>query len=174
MAMIEYNFVPFLYLDHDWIAPHWEYVSRHVQAIILLYAVNSRQSFNQLQRFYKDHFQGSETGSLLANKPIWLMANKTDLPPKDWEVTTQQSEAFAKTIGARFLSVSARTKKGLEEEDMVGILKGVILAGTEAKAGADETEEKGGRGEGGKKIGDGWSLHDVSERLKKLLHKGDN
>lgn len=173
MAMIEYSFVPFLYLDHDWIAPHWEYVSQHAHAIILLYAVTSRQSFNQLQRFYKDHFQDSETGSLLANKPVWLMANKTDLPLKDWEVSTQQGEAFAKTIGARFLSVSARTKEGLEEEDMVGILKGVILADTEAKAGADEEEGKGGREEGGKNIGYGWSFHDVSARLKRLLHKDD-
>lgn len=80
-------------------------------------------------------------------------------------------------IGVRFLSVSARTKDGLGEEDMLGILKWVILADTEAQAGADRNKGKGRKRKsrkrkGRKKMRDQWSFHDMRERLKRLVSQG--
>ncbi|WVQ85108.1 hypothetical protein IAT38_007273 [Cryptococcus sp. DSM 104549] len=82
---------------------------RGAQGVILVYDVSSRQTFDELLKWFKeiDTYCGEGIVKM-------VVGNKVD---KEFsrQVTTEEGQAFAKRMGALFVECSAKTKYGVPE-----------------------------------------------------------
>lgn len=83
------------------------------ESFVLVYAVNSRDSFDGLYEFSSlvERIRDTE----LWRVPLVVVANKTDLPEDEWQVTEEEGRQFAERIGAPILFSSAMTGKNVTE-----------------------------------------------------------
>lgn len=75
---------------------------KNANGILLVYAVNSRISFDKLQEWV------DEVNKFANNLPIIIVGNKNDLE-EERQVSREEGENFAKKINCNFYEVSAKT-----------------------------------------------------------------
>lgn len=136
---------------------------RYSDATIIVYDVTDRHSFKAVPVFHRmartacgvenrrrSHLVFSSFRRLpdipSARKPIIIMANKCDMPEKDWAVTREEGQRLATLDKATiFMEVSAKTGLGLQKVNTLSkILDQIYLAQVE-KDGNDEGEGKSSR-----------------------------
>jgi small GTP-binding protein len=81
---------------------------KDAKAIILVYDVTSKKSFDEIKNYWYEQIKqlGSE------NIVIAIAANKYDLY-EEKQVSNEEGEEFAKSIGAIFVSTSAKNASGI-------------------------------------------------------------
>ena len=96
-------------------------------AVILVYAINDRNSFNALDKWLLKISEASD----ISKKPIIVIGNKSDLDDKR-QVSYEEGENFAKNKGYNFYETSAKTGENINEafndifEQLYKILEGEI------------------------------------------------
>ncbi|KAF8817732.1 hypothetical protein IE077_003383 [Cardiosporidium cionae] len=58
---------------------------------------------------------GSRLDAEITRQPVILVANKSDLPEKDKQITRTEAEMKAEELGIPFVEVSAKTGEGVNE-----------------------------------------------------------
>ena len=74
--------------------------------------------------------------------PLVLVANKTDLPEEEWQVTEREGTAFASRIGATYVATSAKTGANVELAFATLIRRVVAMRANEQKSGEAERKKK--------------------------------
>lgn len=82
---------------------------RGAHAVMLVFAINDRESFDHLHEWTQDVHRFA-TGGV----PIVLIGNKADCPQGDVAVSDEEAEALAKHLGATYMKTSARTGAGVD------------------------------------------------------------
>jgi GTPase SAR1 family protein len=83
--------------------------SRGAQGALLVYDVTSRESYENVQKWFDRARQlGGE------HLQAVLVGNKTDLPPHERQVSTQEGEALAAELGLPFIETSALSGSNVE------------------------------------------------------------
>jgi GTPase SAR1 family protein len=84
---------------------------RSCEAYILVYSVNSRNSFAESKLFY-DQIVGC-----LGESPVnaVLIGNKVDLATRQHKVSQEEGKKMAKLLNIPFLETSAKTGENVEE-----------------------------------------------------------
>jgi len=82
-------------------------------AFILVYAVTSRQSLDELRQIWNEitSIRGSDMESI----PVMLVGNKCDETASQREVTTSEGAALSKTWKCGFMETSAKTDHNVKE-----------------------------------------------------------
>ena len=79
-------------------------------AVVLVYAINDRNSFNALDKWLLKISEASD----ISKKPIIVIGNKSDLDDKR-QVSYEEGENFAKNKGYNFYETSAKTGENINE-----------------------------------------------------------
>ena len=82
---------------------------KNAEGIILVYAVNNIESFKSVRETRDNIIKSHPKATFMV-----LVANKNDLDPSEWEVTTQQGKDLANEFGIPFCETSAKLGTGLE------------------------------------------------------------
>jgi Ras-related protein Rab-5C len=82
---------------------------RNAAAALLVYSINDRDSFNQVDIWLRSLQDNTPSGVL-----VFLVGNKSDLD-ENRQVSIQEGQDKATTIHATFSEVSAKTGLGIEE-----------------------------------------------------------
>jgi len=83
---------------------------RGAHAVMLVFALDDRDSFANLQEWLGDvHRFGSQ------GVPVVLVGNKADCPIEQVAVSDEEAEALARSLGAQYVKTSARLNKGVDE-----------------------------------------------------------
>ena len=96
-------------------------------AVVLVYAINDRNSFNALDKWLLKISEASD----ISKKPIIVIGNKSDLDDKR-QVSYEEGKNFAKNKGYNFYETSAKTGENINEafndifEQLFKILEGEI------------------------------------------------
>ena len=145
----------------------WNQYLKTSDAFLLVYSVSSKESFKRLRSLYRVRFEESREAK---PKPVWILANKSDLPKELWEVETQDGQDFASSIGAKFLSVSAMTGECLQRDDAVRIATELLLHRVEGRAEEDVENrvEECARRDTSRS---GWSLQEMCKNLRRMVGK---
>ena len=85
-------------------------VIKTVDALILVYSITSRQSFNNLESWIKQLNDVTD----LSKKPVIIIGNKSDLNELR-EVSYEEGQSYAKTHGYNFYETSALTGEKVKE-----------------------------------------------------------
>jgi len=83
---------------------------RGAHAVMLVFALNDRESFDHLCEWTQDVQRFATAGV-----PIVLIGNKADCPHGDVAVSDEEAEALAKHLGGVYMKTSARTGGGVDE-----------------------------------------------------------
>jgi Ras-related protein Rab-8A len=83
---------------------------RGAHAVLLVYAVDDRQSFENLHEWMGDVQRFATAGV-----PVVLVANKCDCRPDEVAVPDEEAEALAQRMGAVYAKASARMNQGVDE-----------------------------------------------------------
>jgi GTPase SAR1 family protein len=81
---------------------------RNAAAGIIVYAINDRQSFDEIDEWLTSFTENTEDAAVL------LVGNKCDLDDER-DISTQEGREKAITVGAAFTEVSAKSGLGIEE-----------------------------------------------------------
>lgn len=117
------------------------FLMRHCDAFIYVYDVGNRSSFDDMRQHYEGVLVSRSREApycTLGCSPscpprpdysgsVFVVANKIDLAPGEWQVTMQEGEDFCKSIGAIFIRMSAKTGEGGGTSIMRAITKQIIL-----------------------------------------------
>jgi GTPase KRas protein len=87
-----------------------EQYMRSGEGFILVYAINSRSSFEEIQTFYQQILRVKDSDYV----PLTLVGNKCDLDAER-EVSTIEGKEIAKKMNAKFMESSARYRINVEE-----------------------------------------------------------
>lgn len=160
---------------------------KHGDAVFLVYSVADRESFDMAGTFYQDlctavqRMNPEEVAPTAAGAPhrlkipVWVVANKTDLPAESWRVTAQEGEELSRKVGGRFMSVSTKTDDGFEEGQLQDIVSWVLLAKianqatSVAPAPTGERPKTRPRMRPRERKRSRWSLHRLSDKVKKMF-----
>ncbi|KAH7020286.1 P-loop containing nucleoside triphosphate hydrolase protein [Ilyonectria destructans] len=137
---------------------------QHGEAFLLVYDVTDRASFELLRTIHSGLFGPKEE-----EKPVWVLATKTDQPQQNWAVSMQEGAEFSTTINAKFLTVSAQTGEGLGKDDAVELASEVIISKALKLANAEATGAVRDLNSGQSRSR--FSLHGLRDKVKELLHK---
>jgi len=86
---------------------------RSGQGFLLVYAVNSRTSFEECKNLRNQILRARDKD---ADKvPIVLLGNKCDMPAEDREVTAEEGKALAQEFGCIFFETSAKENINVTE-----------------------------------------------------------
>jgi GTPase KRas protein len=110
------------------------------EAFALVYAVNSRDSFESLVEFADLISRLRDCD--VKRVPLVLIANKTDLPEEDWQVCEREGTAFASRIGATYVATSAKTGANVELAFATLIRRVVAMRNAEVKSETSERKKK--------------------------------
>jgi Ras-related protein Rab-1A len=78
---------------------------RGVHGLIIVYAINSRVSFDSLKSYWLPELKRELADPDI---PKILVGNKCDINSSDRQVTAEEGQAYARTLGAQFVETSAR------------------------------------------------------------------
>ena len=103
-----------------------QFVVKDADALILVYDVSNRASFEALNSFYEAALPvladlptpRRKEATSGRRKPVAVLAHKADLPREEWLVGSEEGRWFAEGIGARFWEGSAKENTGLSEMTM--------------------------------------------------------
>lgn len=84
---------------------------RPAHAVVLVFDVTSRQTFEELERFYHRVVQTKDTASF----PMVLVANKCDVPEDRRVISSEMGRRLAREWGCAFVETSAKQRIGCEE-----------------------------------------------------------
>lgn len=87
-----------------------EQYMRSGEGFILVYAINSRPSFEEIQTFYQQILRVKDCDYI----PITLVGNKCDLD-NEREISQNDGKDMAKRMNAKFMESSARYRINVEE-----------------------------------------------------------
>lgn len=89
------------------------------EGFILVYSLNSRDSFDEVLEFAGLISRVKDVD--IRKVPLLLLGNKCDLPEEEWEVSEQEGKELAKNLGAKFFLTSAYLTINIQEsfEQMV-------------------------------------------------------
>ena len=79
------------------------------QGFIIVFALNERETFDKISEIHEDLLTTKGATSV----PLVICGNKCDLDGK--EVTTEEAQKFAQSIGAKYLETSAKNKINVDE-----------------------------------------------------------
>jgi GTPase KRas protein len=102
------------------------------QGFILVYAINSRSSFDEIHDFRAQILRVKDKESV----PSVLVGNKCDLE-NERQVTTQEGEDLAKSWNCPFFETSAKTRVNVEESffQLVREIRKVNVANQGSRSG---------------------------------------
>jgi GTPase KRas protein len=83
------------------------------EGFVLVFAVNSRDSFDALVEFFELIERVRDCA--VSKVPIVLVANKVDVDIEDWQVSKNEAELFASRMGCKLELASAMTGQGVDE-----------------------------------------------------------
>jgi len=86
-----------------------EQYMRTGEGFLLVYSIASRQSFEEIQLFQQQILRVKDKDYF----PIIIVGNKCDLEPER-EVTRQEGDALARSMGCKFIETSAKTRLNVE------------------------------------------------------------
>ena len=87
-----------------------EQYMRSGEGFILVYAINYRPSFEEIQTFYQQILRVKDCDSI----PMTLVGNKCDLE-NEREVSTNEGKELARKMNAKFVEASARYRINVDE-----------------------------------------------------------
>lgn len=87
-----------------------EQYMRTGEGFLLVYAINSRNSLDELQVFYEQIQRVKDT----ENVPVLVVGNKSDLE-SERQVSYEEGLAFARSLNCPFLETSAKQRINVEE-----------------------------------------------------------
>ncbi|KAI1377095.1 P-loop containing nucleoside triphosphate hydrolase protein [Hypoxylon crocopeplum] len=105
-------------------------VGNECNAYTFIYDVTSKKSFETLVEIIKDLLNIESVSKDQQSKlpPIFVIANKIDLPESDWEVSMEEGQQFAERVGAfAFVPVSAKTGERCNKEMMAELASYFLL-----------------------------------------------
>jgi hypothetical protein len=76
---------------------------------VLLYSVSSRQSFVSLVQIHEMYSQPESLSRIGTKKPVMIVASDIDLPPNEWQVTTEEGNKLLVTLVQAFAQYQQRT-----------------------------------------------------------------
>lgn len=88
---------------------------RIADVLVLLYAVNSRQSFDELVGAVKERGNLKEGFDVGDGLQVVVVATQADLPRESWEVSEEEGRELARSLGCGFQLTSALTGDGVKE-----------------------------------------------------------
>ena len=88
-------------------------IYRGLDVVFLVYAVNDKKSFEQLDFWLSEIRRYSKRFSTDENVPVVVVANKIDVD--DRVISREEGEAYAAKIGSRYLETSAKTGQNVQE-----------------------------------------------------------
>ena len=133
---------------------------RHCEACILVYDVTSRESLEELGRYYKHFFEerslernGGHSRSYSPPRGRFrglflVIANKIDFDASEWEVSIEEGEDFSARIGAAFFQMSAKTGEGVTAGVLADMASLVILRRIQNQSEHEMQEKVEGRAPG--------------------------
>lgn len=83
---------------------------RDADAIGLVYSITLRSSFEALSKYWYSEIKKECSKNVI----VCIVANKCDLYLEE-SVSLEEGEEFANSIGAYFITTSAKTKKGIDQ-----------------------------------------------------------
>ncbi|SGZ56697.1 CIC11C00000002057 [Sungouiella intermedia] len=95
--------------QEEYLAMREQYM-RTGEGFLLVYAINSRTSLEELQVFYEQIQRVKDVD----NVPVLVVGNKSDLEIER-QVSFEEGAAFAKSLGCPFLETSAKQRINVEE-----------------------------------------------------------
>lgn len=95
--------------QEEYLAMREQYM-RTGEGFLLVYAINSRTSLEELQVFYEQIQRVKDAD----NVPVLVVGNKSDLEIER-QVSFEEGAAFAKSLGCPFLETSAKQRINVEE-----------------------------------------------------------
>lgn len=95
--------------QEEYLAMREQYM-RTGEGFLLVYAINSRNSLEELQVFYEQIQRVKDTD----NVPVLVVGNKSDLEIER-QVSFEEGAAFAKSLRCPFLETSAKQRINVEE-----------------------------------------------------------
>lgn len=95
--------------QEEYLAMREQYM-RTGEGFLLVYAINSRNSLDELQVFYEQIQRVKDSD----NVPVLVVGNKSDLEIER-QVSYEEGVAFAKSLGCPFLETSAKQRINVEE-----------------------------------------------------------
>lgn len=87
-----------------------EQYMRSGEGFVLVYAINSRPSFEEIQTFYQQILRVKDTDFI----PMTLVGNKCDLE-NEREISTTEGKDMARKMNAKFVESSARYRVNVDE-----------------------------------------------------------
>jgi len=113
-------------------------------AIILVYAVNDKNSFNNLDMWISKLNEVSD----LSKKPIIIIGNKCEIAKEEREISYEEGKKYAEGKGYNFYETSAKTGEKVEEafndifNQLYNCFEGEITGKTKFNQGLALGEEK--------------------------------
>lgn len=83
---------------------------RSGEGFVLVYAINSRPSFEEIQTFYQQILRVKDTDYI----PMTLVGNKCDLE-NEREISSVEGKELARKMNAKFVESSARYRVNVDE-----------------------------------------------------------
>jgi GTPase KRas protein len=87
-----------------------EQYMRSGEGFVLVYAINSRPSFEEIQTFYQQILRVKDCDYI----PMTLVGNKCDLD-NEREISTNEGKEMARKMNAKFVESSARYRINVDE-----------------------------------------------------------
>lgn len=118
--------------QEEYLAMREQYM-RTGEGFLLVYAINSRNSLEELQVFYEQIQRVKDT----ENVPVLVVGNKSDLEIER-QVSFEEGAAFAKSLGCPFLETSAKQRINVEEA-FYGLVRTINTSGLSSGTAAAAT-----------------------------------
>lgn len=112
-----------------------EQYMRTGEGFLLVYAINSRNSLEELQVFYEQIQRVKDS----ENVPVLVVGNKSDLEIER-QVSFEEGAAFAKSLGCPFLETSAKQRINVEEA-FYGLVRAINTSDTSLETAISAPEE---------------------------------
>lgn len=87
-----------------------EQYMRNGEGFLLVYAINSRMSFNEVSEFHRQISRVKDSETF----PMVLVANKCDLN-EERQISSQEGRDLAKQFGCQYLETSAKMRINVDE-----------------------------------------------------------
>lgn len=122
--------------QEEYLAMREQYM-RTGEGFLLVYAINSRNSLDELQVFYEQIQRVKDS----ENVPVLVVGNKSDLEIER-QVSFEEGAAFAKSLGCPFLETSAKQRINVEEA-FYGLVRAINTSDSSLDTAVSAPEENG-------------------------------
>ncbi len=112
---------------------------RDADAAVLVFDVTDRTSFDRVQNWVQELHKNIDYEPVLA-----IAANKIDLPKAQHEVSAEEGEAYAKSVGAEFFLTSAKEQDTIAP--MFLAISRKLLAQKGSRGGSKQSASGGRKG----------------------------